>query len=146
MSDCEYFAREFKKKGYRVEYRSDVKDGWDILILDTLGELASVYSIASLAIVGGTFSDRGGQNIMEPAFAKVPVIYGLDVRNFRMESEILSGNGGIMVDGVEGLSGTIRYLLDNPDLRNELGSKAFSSSGKVEFDRITFLKEIDRWI
>ena len=66
-----------KRKGLNAVLRSELEgDGWDVLILDGLGELRSFYRICDVAIVGGTFVNVGGHNIIEPAYYCKPVIYG----------------------------------------------------------------------
>jgi 3-deoxy-D-manno-octulosonic-acid transferase len=55
----------------------------EIILLDTIGDLASVYSIATLAFVGGSLISRGGHNPLEPAQFGVPVIMGPSFENFR---------------------------------------------------------------
>ncbi len=54
-----------------------------VLLLDTIGELASVYSVATIALVGGSLVPRGGHNILEPAFSGVPILVGPHTENFR---------------------------------------------------------------
>ena len=48
----------------------------DVALLDTIGELASVYSISTISFVGGTLVPIGGHNLLEPAFFGIPVVYG----------------------------------------------------------------------
>jgi 3-deoxy-D-manno-octulosonic-acid transferase len=55
----------------------------DIVLLDTIGDLASVYSIADAAFVGGSLVPRGGHNPLEPAQFGVPVVMGSSYENFR---------------------------------------------------------------
>ncbi len=62
--------------GFEPVLRSDGRGEWEVLILDTLGELKSFYKIASLAFVGGTLVPVGGHNIAEPCRYDVPVLYG----------------------------------------------------------------------
>ena len=65
-----------------------------VYLLDSYGELASIYQLASVAIVGGTFGRRGGQNILEPARWGVPVIYGAGAP--LPEKAALAGSGGYL--------------------------------------------------
>jgi len=57
-------------------------DHWDILILDTIGELAQFYALCDLAFVGGSLVPWGGQNLLEPAFYRKPVFFGPHMKNF----------------------------------------------------------------
>ncbi len=54
-----------------------------VIILDTYGELGGVYSIADVAIIGGSFDDFGGQNLIQPLAHGVPVVHGPYMQNFR---------------------------------------------------------------
>lgn len=56
---------------------------WDVLILDTIGELAGIYAIADLAFLGGSLVPWGGQNFLEPASYGKPVFFGPHMQNFR---------------------------------------------------------------
>jgi 3-deoxy-D-manno-octulosonic-acid transferase len=55
----------------------------DIVLLDTIGELASVYRYAAVVFVGGSLVQRGGHNIIEPAAYAKPIIVGPHTENFR---------------------------------------------------------------
>jgi 3-deoxy-D-manno-octulosonic-acid transferase len=86
-----------------------------VVLLDTLGELADCYAAASIACVGGTWTDRGGHNLLEPAFHGVPVIFGPDFRHFDEEGRALvAAGGGFVVDGAEGVRLRCRALLADP--------------------------------
>ncbi|MFN3976437.1 MAG: 3-deoxy-D-manno-octulosonic acid transferase [Aquificaceae bacterium] len=63
-------------EGYKVSFRSSQEEGWDVLVLDSLGELFSLYAYADAAVVGGTFVPVGGHNLLEPAYFGKPVLYG----------------------------------------------------------------------
>jgi 3-deoxy-D-manno-octulosonic-acid transferase len=65
----------------------------EVLIIDTLGELASLYAHATAAFVGGTLVDVGGHNIVEPVLARCPVLYGPHTQNVSHAAEILEGSG-----------------------------------------------------
>jgi 3-deoxy-D-manno-octulosonic-acid transferase len=68
----------------RAKRRTTVHPGdrWDVLILDTLGELAQFYAISDVAFVGGSLIPWGGQNLLEPAFYSKPVFFGPHMDNF----------------------------------------------------------------
>lgn len=57
-------------------------DRWDVLILDTLGELAQFYAISDVSFVGGSLIPWGGQNLLEPAFYSKPIFFGPYMDNF----------------------------------------------------------------
>jgi len=62
-------------------------DRWDVLILDTLGELAQFYAISDVAFVGGSLIPWGGQNLLEPAFYGKPIFFGPYMDNFAYLSQ-----------------------------------------------------------
>ncbi|HBE68199.1 MAG TPA: hypothetical protein DDW52_08635 [Planctomycetaceae bacterium] len=62
---------------------------WDILLVDSLGELSSWWALADVALVGGTFGSRGGQNMIEPAAYGCDVVFGPRTENFRDVANLL---------------------------------------------------------
>ena len=68
----------------KVKRRTNVKpsDKWDVLILDTLGELAQFYALSDVSFVGGSLIPWGGQNLLEPAFYSRPIFFGPHMDNF----------------------------------------------------------------
>ena len=83
----EEVCRQMEASGLRWWRRSQLNSSdavqGGLLVLDTLGELASVYGLASLALVGGSLVPRGGHNILEPAQHGVPILVGPHTENFR---------------------------------------------------------------
>ena len=70
----------------------------DALIIDRMGLLNDLYSISDIAFVGGTLVDIGGQNILEPVWAGIPVLFGRSIYNVRDSANyILEGNHGAMI-------------------------------------------------
>jgi 3-deoxy-D-manno-octulosonic-acid transferase len=61
---------------------ADPKKPWEILILDTIGELVKFYALADLAFVGGSLIPHGGQNLLEPAYYGTPLCFGRHMENF----------------------------------------------------------------
>lgn len=97
---------------YRVALRSEKKEDWDVLVLDTLGELFSLYAHAHVAIVGGTFVPVGGHNLLEPAYFGKPVIFGVHTHKVEDIRHFLEQRGmGFCVKDVEELYQLARSLL-----------------------------------
>jgi len=83
------------KLGLRPKLRSEIPDKeWDVLIVDTYGELQNIYSFARVAFIGGSILDYGGQNPLEPAALGIPVLFGKHMENFAEEAEELVRCGG----------------------------------------------------
>jgi len=68
------------------------KQPWEVLILDTLGELARLYAISDVAFIGGSLIPWGGQNLLEPAFYGKPIYFGPHMENFKHLAEIFVQN------------------------------------------------------
>jgi 3-deoxy-D-manno-octulosonic-acid transferase len=69
----------------------------EIILLDTIGDLATVYGIADVAFVGGSLLSRGGHNPLEPAQWSVPIVIGPSFENFRDIVATLRVANGITV-------------------------------------------------
>jgi 3-deoxy-D-manno-octulosonic-acid transferase len=95
-----------------------------VTVLDTIGELAAAYRLATLVFVGGSFVERGGQNVLEPAAQGRPVLFGPHMENFKDSVQVLVGRGGIQVGTPEQLLEVARDLLGRPDQMEELGNLA----------------------
>ncbi|HYA94796.1 MAG TPA: 3-deoxy-D-manno-octulosonic acid transferase [Terriglobales bacterium] len=95
-----------------------------VVLLDTIGELAALYSLASVAFVGGSLVPRGGHNILEPAQFGVATLVGPHTENFRDIIGIFERAGAVKVVTSETLDGELLRLLDDADARQELGRRA----------------------
>jgi 3-deoxy-D-manno-octulosonic-acid transferase len=95
-----------------------------VTVLDTIGELATAYRLATLVFVGGSFVRRGGQNVLEPAGQGRPVLFGPHMENFKDSLQVLVGRGGIQVATPEQLLKVAQELLGRPDKIAELGDLA----------------------
>ena len=103
-------------------------DRGKILILDTIGELNSFYSIATLVFIGGTFIPWGGHNILEPAVFKKPVLFGPHMENFPEEAIALKTSGGaIEVRDAANLYATLSALLADPEKAKRMGEASFQA-------------------
>jgi 3-deoxy-D-manno-octulosonic-acid transferase len=96
----------------------------DVTVLDTIGELAVAYRLATLVFVGGSFVTRGGQNVLEPAAQGKPVLFGPHMENFKDSVQVLQGRGGIQVGTPEQLLKVADELLSRPEQLEELGALA----------------------
>jgi 3-deoxy-D-manno-octulosonic-acid transferase len=98
-----------------------------VAVLDTIGELAAAYRLATLVFVGGSFVTRGGQNVLEPAAQGKPVLFGPHMENFKDSVQVLQGRGGIQVASADQLLRVADELLSRPDQVEELGALARGS-------------------
>jgi 3-deoxy-D-manno-octulosonic-acid transferase len=95
-----------------------------IVLLDSIGELASVYSLASVAFVGGSLIPAGGHNPLEPAQFKVPIVMGPHYANFRAIAEDLLAHRALRIATNEELAPALIDLLANPTEAAAMGTRA----------------------
>jgi 3-deoxy-D-manno-octulosonic-acid transferase len=95
-----------------------------IILLDTIGELASIYSIASVAFVGGSIVPAGGHNPLEPSQFGVPIVMGTHYVNFRTITEDLRAHDAIRIVPREEFAQTLINLLNSPADANAMGARA----------------------
>jgi 3-deoxy-D-manno-octulosonic-acid transferase len=115
--------------GFRCRRRSTLDgDGWtdgEVLLLDTLGELARLYALASVVFVGGSLVPSGGHNILEPAAAGRPVVVGPHMDNFREIADRFVAEGALVqVSTAEELGRAVSALLLDPARGAVLGQRA----------------------
>ncbi|MDQ7782601.1 MAG: 3-deoxy-D-manno-octulosonic acid transferase [Desulfomonilaceae bacterium] len=87
-----------------------------VIIVDRIGELFQIYSVASVVFVGGSLVPRGGQNIVEPAAWGKMVLFGPSMEDFREAREILKRVGaGIEITGAKDLTARVDDILSDPE-------------------------------
>jgi 3-deoxy-D-manno-octulosonic-acid transferase len=97
----------------------------DVVVLDTLGELAQVYQLATAVFVGGSLADYGGHNILEPAVFGKPIVFGPHMQNFKEIADAFVANAAAIQVHSEGeLDGALRTLVMDPVGRARLGAAA----------------------
>ncbi len=109
----------------RLELRVDAEPRHDVIILDTIGELAQLYQIATVVFVGGSLVDAGGHNILEPAVFGKPIVFGPYMTNFaEIAQTFLDNSAAIQVRADRDLEGVLLDLLRDPVRRASLGAAA----------------------
>ena len=109
----------------------------EILIADTIGELKAWWQLSDAAFVGGSFGDRGGQNMLEPAAAGSAVCFGPNTWNFKSIVKLMLSEGvANQVEHEEDLANLIRTWVTDPDTAADMGRAASDlvqlSTGAVE--------------
>lgn len=110
------------KAGLNYGYRSkgDTFKDFDVILLDTMGELGKMYSICHFAFIGGSFNKTGGHNPLEATVYSKPTITGPNIHNFRDIYWLLSrSNAGKIVKNPKELSEYIEKLLSDNDFYNQ---------------------------
>jgi len=98
-----------------------------VLLLDSIGELAAIYSLASVAFVGGSLVPRGGHNILEPALHGVPIVTGTHYENFRDIVDFFLSRHAVRVVALADLPLVLIELIENAEQRTALGSNALAA-------------------
>ena len=97
----------------------------EILLLDTIGELAGIFEMAEVVFMGGSLVPTGGHNLLEPAFWGRPILHGPHMENFRDISRLFSQAGAaVQVRDAEELGRRFLALLQDDARRRELGERA----------------------
>lgn len=112
-----------KRSAWAVEPEPPLGPG-QILLLDTIGELASVYSLATVAFVGGSLIPAGGHNPLEPAQFGVPIVMGPHYANFRAIVDDLRAHQALLIAANADLAATFIHLLQNPAEARTVGDRA----------------------
>jgi len=100
-------------------------DGYEVLLLDTLGELVEFYAAADVAFVGGSLVPIGGHNLLEPAALGLPVLSGPQQFNSPDVARILTAHGALAtVEGAPALAAALAHLLGDADARAAQGERA----------------------
>jgi 3-deoxy-D-manno-octulosonic-acid transferase len=96
----------------------------EIILLDSIGELASVYSLAAVAFVGGSLIPAGGHNPLEPAQFGVPIVMGPHYANFRAIVEDLLAHNALRIAAKEHFAGAMIEMLENSAEASAIGARA----------------------
>ncbi len=118
------------RRGFSCQFKTDIdKPGGirtaSVVIMDTIGDLQSTYSIASIVFCGGSLEPLGGQNILEAAVWGKPVFYGPSMDDFLDAKALLDKTGGgIQVKDGRELAERALYYLTHPDEADAVGRLA----------------------
>ena len=137
----------------RVGIAATSGDAMPVIVVDTLGELRSLYAAADIAFVGGSLyyrgSNKGGHNVMEPAILGLPVIVGPHNFSFRETvADLRAAEAGIEVRDREELTRALESLVASPERRAQMGRRAravvLSGQGASAKNLALLLPLIDR--
>ncbi|HWJ54701.1 MAG TPA: 3-deoxy-D-manno-octulosonic acid transferase [Vicinamibacterales bacterium] len=125
----EEVTRLAAEEGFRVVRRTslpvDQSPDADVVVLDTIGELARLYQIASVVFVGGSLVDAGGHNILEPAMFGKAIVFGPHMHNFaEISAEFLRGSAAVQVFSTRELGECLVDLVGDGVRRASLGAAA----------------------
>ncbi|HZS48019.1 MAG TPA: 3-deoxy-D-manno-octulosonic acid transferase, partial [Blastocatellia bacterium] len=125
-------ARLIKHAGFSLARRSEASvQNADVLLLDTIGELAAAFRFATVVFIGGSLVPKGGHNILEPAAYAKPIIVGPYMENFRqVMADFTTRNAVVQLPKLEGpalgeaLAATVTELIFNEQASRQLGERA----------------------
>jgi 3-deoxy-D-manno-octulosonic-acid transferase len=108
----------------RSEWNGQQSVNGSVFLLDSIGELASLYQFADLAFVGGSLVPKGGHNVLEAAQFGVPILVGPHTENFRDIIRIFQQADALRVVTRESLVSSVLALLQSSADREHLGQRA----------------------
>ena len=121
-------AAQLHRLGLHIALHSkhdSIDDGTQVYILDTIGELDKWYGDAITVVVGGSFVNIGGHNIIEPLVYHRAVVYGPHMQNFSEIDEIVQVNeAAVQVETVDKLAQQLQYWLTHKTSRHEMEQRA----------------------
>ena len=118
-----------RSEGWKTSRRTDLaidsEPRVDVVVLDTIGELATVYQIGTVVFVGGSLVATGGHNVLEPAVFGKPIVFGPHMQNFAEIADAFISNGaGVQIDSEQQLEESFLSLMSDPVRRARLGAAA----------------------
>jgi len=109
----------------RTELAIDAEPRADAVILDTIGELARLFQVATVVFVGGSLVDHGGHNILEPAVHEKPIVFGPYMQNFaEIAATFVRSQAAVQVRDAHELADVLVRLAGDPVERARLGAAA----------------------
>jgi len=98
-----------------------------VLLLDTIGELATVFQYAAVVYMGGSLVPTGGHNVLEPARHAKPIVFGPHMENFRDIARLfIDSNAAMRIDGSAQLAPAISQILADSEQASDLGRRALA--------------------
>ncbi len=122
--------RKLEQRGLSCRLKSDLdRTGLDrdrpVVVVDTMGELDQIYSLAAVVFCGGSLVPLGGQNVLEAAAWGVPVFFGPYMDDFAEAGQLLlESGGGMQVKDASELARRVRDILANPVQARSMGQAA----------------------
>jgi 3-deoxy-D-manno-octulosonic-acid transferase len=109
----------------RTDLPIDAEPRADVVVLDTIGELAKLYQVATVVFVGGSLVDHGGHNILEPAIFGKPILFGPHMRNFKeIADAFVANDAAVQLASDRDLEPAMVSLATDPVRRARLGAAA----------------------
>jgi len=126
----DYVIKAITDRQWRAVRRTDLAPGRtlsadEVLVIDTVGELAAWWGVAHIAFVGGSLGRRGGQNMIEPAALGCAVSFGPATQNFRdVVAMLLRAEAAVVVEDADELARFVERCVTDAEFCTELGNRA----------------------
>lgn len=138
--------------GYETGFRSVMKEessprkSYPVLLIDTIGELGRIYAIGDVVFVGGSFSNTGGHNVLEPAAHAKPILVGPSMQNFKDSYALLSKVKACkMVNNTTELTNEFLDIMKNDERRKAMGDASMQvirENRGADVRSIMYLKDL----
>jgi 3-deoxy-D-manno-octulosonic-acid transferase len=119
--------RVWRRSSWGSEHNSSETLAGGVFLVDSIGELAALYSLATVAFVGGSLVPRGGHNILEPALHGVAIVTGNHYENFRDVVNFFASRNAVRIVGLAELPLVLMELIENGEERATLGRNALGA-------------------
>jgi 3-deoxy-D-manno-octulosonic-acid transferase len=123
-------SRMFNSAGFSVGLMKELKqifsdNKFDVIIVDTIGLLKTLYAVSDVAFIGGSLVKCGGHNPLEPAVFSKPILFGEDMSDFSdISSMLLEAGGAVCVKDAKDLYAAVVSLIENDQKALEMGKNA----------------------
>lgn len=124
-------AELIRGSGFQLRRRSDQHspaDHWSadtVILADTIGELRHWWGLSRIAFVGGSFGNRGGQNMLEPAGYGCATCFGPHTENFaEIANRLLQADAAVRVASPAELTRFVAKCLEHPHQADDIGMRA----------------------
>ena len=133
----EQIEKMLRGSGIEYDLLSSCKSGnarqYSLVLIDTFGDLADLYSIASFVFIGGSFTDYGGHNLMEAAVWGNVLFFGPNIQDFKEAADaLLEEGGGVCIQSPEELEELLDDFSADRSLLHEASSKACKAARKQQ--------------
>jgi 3-deoxy-D-manno-octulosonic-acid transferase len=129
----EEVAHKLERSGLTFSRRSKNELFGDVLLLDTIGELSGIFGLADTVFMGGSLAERGGHNILEPAYFSRPIVVGPHMENFReIADEFRHCSAFIEIQGPSDLKAALLRASVDPLLGQRAKACADARRGAVD--------------
>jgi 3-deoxy-D-manno-octulosonic-acid transferase len=117
-----------------------------VVLLDSIGELASLFPIADVVSMGGTLARRGGHNVLEPAACRKAIVTGPHLENFAaIAAQFRAQRAFLEIAGANELAGAVDSLIQDRERREDLGARAAALAQSQRGATRKAVSEILRW-